>query len=81
MKIILNKILIFEYLGFTTIVLMLWIDELLDIPHYCFGFQKTPVNWPENIFETICVTIFAAVVILSTKKCSKKFKLSPCMIH
>ncbi|MFO7884464.1 MAG: GGDEF domain-containing protein [Desulfobacteraceae bacterium] len=74
MKTILNNILLFEYLGFITIVLMLWINEIFDIPHYCLGFKKTPVNWPESIFETICISIFAAVVILSTKKMLKKIQ-------
>ena len=46
-----NRILIYESVGFVIILIMLWIDEILDLPRYLPGGTATPVNSSESIFE------------------------------
>jgi diguanylate cyclase (GGDEF)-like protein len=63
-----RKILIYEYLGFGIVTLVLWLNELLDIPHYIFGSPTTPINTTENIIETFIIWALAVVVIRGTSR-------------
>lgn len=68
MKSLLKNIIFIEYLGFITMGVVLWINEVFDVPHHVLGFRKTPINWPESIFESFMILILASVIILLTKK-------------
>ncbi len=39
-------------------IALIWVDELLDLPHRLFGSPATPVNLTESTFET-CVILAA----------------------
>ena len=43
---IVRRIVLFEVLGFTPVILFLWLDEVLDIPRYLLGAQATPIMRP-----------------------------------
>lgn len=57
----LRKIYFTEGLIFFLIILMIWLDELFDLPHYFFGTGRTPFNWAESVFETILIVCLAIV--------------------
>ncbi|MCK5491773.1 MAG: hypothetical protein KAJ14_01530, partial [Candidatus Omnitrophica bacterium] len=40
-------------LGFCLLILLAWMNEILDLPFYLFGGQKTILNWQEMLIETI----------------------------
>ncbi len=61
-----RRILVYEYLGFGIMLFLLWLNELLDIPHQFFGSEATPINYTESIFESIILLILAFSVIYST---------------
>jgi len=69
-----NKMILVEIIGFTLVVALIWIDEILDLPHNLLGAQKTPLNWTESLFETAVVTVLAVLVALLTRRVLKRIK-------
>lgn len=55
-----------EGFGFLLVLALLWLDELIDLPHALFGAAATPSNLTECVFESIVVLVLAAVVLLAT---------------
>ena len=49
------------------IAAFLWLNEILDIPHYVFGAPKTPVNLSEAAIETAFILGFGVFVLLILK--------------
>lgn len=74
MKSILKNIIFIEYLGFIFMTMILWINEIFDIPHYVLGFKKTPINWPESILESVLIFILGFVIIFLTKHLLSKIE-------
>jgi hypothetical protein len=58
-----RRILLLEAGSFLAIVAVMWLDEVLDLPHHLFGFQATPVNWIEGLIESGMVLCCAALII------------------
>jgi signal transduction histidine kinase len=52
-----------ELLGFVTLILFVWIDEIVDLPHLVFGVPATPVNWLESGMESAFILAVASVVM------------------
>lgn len=40
---------------FVLLIILVWIDELIDFPGVFYGVQGSPVNWIESIIETIVI--------------------------
>ena len=55
-----TRILVFEGVGFSLVLGLLWLNEGLDLPHTLLGAPTTPVNWREGLLES------AAVLLLGT---------------
>ena len=70
----LKKIIIAELIGFLLVIIILWLDELLDLPHRLFGAPATPINFIESIFETMIVLVLAALSTFSTHTLLKRIK-------
>lgn len=61
-----HRILWYEAAGFLTIILLSWVDELLDLPYRLFG--STPHSeWRESAVETLVVLLVWAVVFRLTR--------------
>ena len=69
-----RRIIFYECIGFTIILLFLWMDELLDLPHLLFSSMATPVNYAECFFETGIVFSLALLSILATSTLLKKIE-------
>ena len=55
-----------EAVGFLLIVAIIWMDELLDLPHLMLGAARTPVRWGEGILESLLtIAVGMAVVAIS----------------
>jgi len=54
------------------LVFVLWLDELLDLPHLLLVAQKTPVNWQEALLERLLVAIIGGLMVWSTHFLLKK---------
>ncbi len=62
-KRLVGTILLFEALAFILVVLMIWINEVADVPHLVFGAPTTQVNWVEGIIETVFVVLLGGFVV------------------
>ncbi len=67
-------ILIGEILGFSLVILMLWFDEIFDLPHVLFGAAATPINWVESVIETVFVTILCWFVISRSTRSLRRIR-------
>lgn len=70
-----KRIILSESAGFLMVIIVLWLDEILDLPHRFFGAPVTPINWVESIFETFIVSLLAWLIILLTMKLLKRIKV------
>lgn len=69
-----KKIILFEFIGFAVVILLLWLDEILDIPYHLLGGQATPINYTESIFETCVILPLAVFVIGATYRILSKIE-------
>lgn len=70
-----KAVVYYEIFGFSLVILFLWLDELLDIPHYLFGSIGTPVNTAESIFESIMVFLICILCVRVTLGLLSKIKM------
>jgi len=61
-----RRIIILELLGVTLIIIFLWLDEFLDLPHTLFGGPSTPINYMESIIESGLAFFCGFIVIYYT---------------
>lgn len=60
-----KSILLIEVIAFIIVIIMIWLDEIFDIPFF-LGAVPTPVNWVESLFETIILIILAVSILWVT---------------
>ena len=65
-------ITILQAIGFSLVVIAIWINEMMDLPHHLFGSPVTPFNWHEAAFESAFVGLLGALVMLATWYRSKR---------
>lgn len=61
-RIWMHRIAVFGPLLF--LALVIWLDEVLDIPHMFFGMAPTPVNWVEAVTETALIIVVGTLISL-----------------
>lgn len=66
-KLVVRHVIGYEILAFTLIIVLIWLDEIVDIPYHLLGAVKTVVNWEEALFETFLIVIIAGMIIYYTK--------------
>jgi len=62
-KLFSKRILLLELLGFVLIIVFLWLDEVLDLPHTVFGGPPTPINFTESIIEST-LALFVGIMVI-----------------
>jgi len=80
-----KNVITFELIIFGLLIVMLWINEIFDVPHNIFGAKATPINWFESIFETCIVLTLCITIVWITWWFLKRIKyleglLSVCSI-
>jgi PAS domain S-box-containing protein len=48
--------------------IIIWLNEVLDIPHYLFGAPLTPINWREALFLSILLTSAGIIAVTIIKR-------------
>ena len=61
-----KKIIRIEIIGFLIVIIISWLDELLDIPHIFFGASPSPINYFESILESTLISVIAIIIIVIT---------------
>jgi hypothetical protein len=69
-----TRIIVFEAIAFIFIIVLIWLDQVIDIPHLLLGAEATPINWREALFESIIVGIVGAIIINYTNKLFQRMK-------
>ncbi len=64
-----------EVMAFLCIVALIWLDEVIDIPHLLLGADPTPMNWREALSESVITAIVAMVIIGYTKRLLQKVNI------
>jgi hypothetical protein len=67
-----KRVIICEAAGFLTLLLIIWLNEVLDLPHNLLGANPSRINLAEALFESFGVIILASAVIFATHKLLKK---------
>jgi len=62
-NLITKHVMTFEIIIFVLLIVVLWMNEVFDIPHRMLGAPSTPINWQESIFET-CIALALCIVII-----------------
>ena len=58
---------------FILLIILVWLDELIDFPGVFYGVEKSPVNWLESIIETIVIAAVAFFTISRFVPKQKRF--------
>ena len=69
-----KTVIFYEIIGFSLIIILLWVDEILDIPCLIFGAPATPVNWVEGIIETVGIIILSFIIIIISFRILSKIR-------
>ena len=57
--------------GFTVILILLWLNEIIDLPYRLLGAPATPFNYREALLEStivICITVLFAFISFRLEK-------------
>jgi len=49
---------------FVLLCILVWLNELVDLPHLLLGAPPTPVNWREAVIEMVLIAIVGLLVVL-----------------
>ncbi|MFH1744108.1 MAG: hypothetical protein ABIH23_34325 [bacterium] len=69
-----KRVIVLELIGFTSLICIIWADEVLDVPHHVFGAAATPINWVESIFETVLVFLLGMSVVYLSNRFLQRIK-------
>ena len=59
-------ILVLEAVGFVAVLVVVWLDEVADLPHYLAGTPQSPARMPEALMESLLVLVVCAGVVASS---------------
>jgi hypothetical protein len=63
---LLGPVLGLELAGFGLVILLLWLDEWLDLPHRYFHAAITPLRPEEFVLEASAVAVLGILVVIAT---------------
>ncbi len=67
-----RRLLALEAAGFLIVSVIIWLDELLDLPHRVFGAPPTPVRIAEGTLESVLTLALGAVVVVVTARAFRR---------
>jgi hypothetical protein len=73
-RVVLRRILVLESVAFLVIVAIIWLDELLDLPHLLFRAPPTPVRVQEGLLESILTMIVGVWVVSVTWRAFRRIE-------
>jgi hypothetical protein len=69
-----KRVILYEKISFASIILLIWLNEVIDIPDLLLGAEPTPLNWREALFESVCIVILAVAIIRYTNNIFQRMK-------
>ena len=71
---VLRRTLWLESAGFLLIVAIIWMDEILDLPHLLFGATPTPLRLGEAWLESVLTATVGAVIVSITYRAFRRIE-------
>lgn len=68
------RIVFYELVGFAVFIIILWMNEIYDLPYKLFGAAPTPINFHESCFESIIAGALCLLTVCSTQRLLKRIK-------
>jgi len=62
------RVLVYETVGFVTILVITWLDEFLGFPELVLGGEHPPPEWLEGGVETAAILAVAIPTLLLTRR-------------
>ena len=76
-----NEICYSTLIGFGLIIILIWVDEIFDIPHILFNAPATPLNLIESVIESMGISIFGIFTTLFICRILKRLKYVSGFLH
>jgi hypothetical protein len=71
-RVVFARILALEAAGFLLVATVLWLDELMDLPHLLFGAPYTVPRLAECVFESVLTILLGAAVVIVTRRAFRR---------
>lgn len=62
-----EKVVRVQIVAFLLMGLIIWLNEILDLPYRLLGAPQTPVNWRESLLESSLILLLGFFVIRETR--------------
>jgi hypothetical protein len=69
-----RRMLFLEGVGFLLIVVIIWLDEILDLPHVLFRATPTPLRMGEGMLESSLTVLVGVVVVTITYRAFRRIE-------
>lgn len=69
-----KRIIAYETGAFAFLFVLVWLDEIIDIPYLFLGAEKTPINWRESLFESAVILMVGVIIISCTDRLLRRMK-------
>lgn len=63
-----SRVLWYECFGFGLILLLAWVNKLVDLPHLIIGGEAHASKWRDSFLETVLILLIWAFVLSLTKR-------------
>lgn len=71
-RVVFQRMLLLEAAAFLLVATILWLDELLDLPHLLFGASPEPARLAECAFESSLTILLGAAVVAITARAFRR---------
>ncbi|MBW1848548.1 MAG: hypothetical protein JRJ27_15745 [Deltaproteobacteria bacterium] len=62
------------FIGFIFIIILLWMNELFDLPYRLLGAPPTPINYKEAVFESVFIVCTLVLFMFISFRLGKHIK-------
>jgi hypothetical protein len=73
-NVVFRRTLLLEGSGFLLIVAIIWMDEILDLPHLLFGAAPTPLRLGEGWLESALTIAVGTVIVTITYRAFRRIE-------
>jgi hypothetical protein len=69
---LLRRVLLLEAVAFLAVIAIIWLDEVLDLPHILFRATPTPLRIGEGLMESLLILLLGLAVLLVTARAFRR---------
>jgi len=65
-RLVSRRVIGLEAVAFALVIITIWLDEGLDLPHRLLGAAATPFNWQESLLESVFIAVLGVAIVRVT---------------